>query len=97
MSYSDRDYENDLGELERRAGKKFSAYWPKAGLSQDTTSTRETIVILPQAQIQPFNKTGGYLTGINILAEDEFPENLSQLARFPDLNDLSISNLIIRN
>jgi hypothetical protein len=42
-------------------------------------------------------RLGGDLTGINILAEDEFPENLSQLALFPDLNDLSISKVFIKN
>jgi hypothetical protein len=34
--------------------------------------SREAIVILSQAQIQPFNKAGRDLTGINILAEDSF-------------------------
>ena len=66
-------------------------------LRESNSLSREAIVILPQAQIQPFNKAGRDLTGINILAEDEFSENLSQLAFFPDLNDLSISKVVIRN
>ena len=54
---------------------------------------------MSQGQIQSFNKAGGDLTGINIdiLAEDEFPENLSQPALFSDLDDLSISKVVIRN
>jgi len=35
--------------------------------------------------------------GINILAEDEFLEDLSHLALFSDLDDLSILDVVIRN
>jgi hypothetical protein len=52
---------------------------------------------LSQGQIQPFDKAGGDLTGIYILAEDEFSENLSQPALFSDLDYLSISKVDIRN
>ena len=45
-------------------------------LRESNSLSREAIVILSQGQIQPFNKVGGDLTGIDILAEDEFSENL---------------------
>ena len=66
-------------------------------LRESNSLSREAIVILSQGQIQPFNKTCGDLTGINIFAEDDFPEDLSHPALFSDLDDLSISNVIIRN
>ena len=42
-------------------------------LWESNSFPRKAIVILSQGQIQPFDKAGGDLAGINILAEDEFP------------------------